>query len=164
MSYSLNDFKTRKNVSTAAKKALWNLVLERTFGGIECAKNAYETHYRKGTWQSYVISGMTQYIDDLTGGDYGKDNSQLQRVAGTLACQFKKRFPEIMYVMSGTSCSSLNETFFTAPPKPNKIEIRPKQVSETIDHSKVFGVLAEIYSKKLNDMEKEFIAKNLINT
>lgn len=167
MSYSLSDFKTRKNVSTQAKKELWKLIIERSFGGIECAKNAYETHYKKGTWQSYIISGMIAYLDELTGNDYGTDNKQLQIVAGTLACQFKKRFPEIMYLMSGTSCSSLNEAFFTSPlnqSKTNKVDVKPKQVFENVDHSKVFSVLAEIYSQKLNEAEKQFIAKNLINT
>ena len=164
MSYSLSDFKTQRILDTPAKKSLWYMVIERNFGGIECAKNAYETHIKTGRWKSHPITGMCSYIDELTGGDYGTCNSGLQRVAGTLATQFKVRFPEIMYLMTGKPSTTLDEVFFISSSNSNVNKGKKVEtfLIEEVDKAKVYSILSDIHSKKLNKEEMKFLSKNLI--
>jgi len=155
MTYSLNDFKTGRKVSTPAKKALWNLIIKRTFGGWDCATNTFESHQSTGTWLGYRINGMVGYLDELTGGDYGKSNPKLERVAGTLARQFKVKFKDIKFLMCGTSYVTIDQALSTPVVPQTKIK-------KDLDRSKVHSVLSYIYSQKLNENELQFISKELV--
>lgn len=154
--YSLEDFKTGRTINTDAKIELWNMILTRTFGKVECAISTYEKHYKKGTWDSYKLNGMLSYLDELTGRKYGTDNNKLQIVASTLAVQFKKRFQEICYLVSNYK-PTLERHFY--PQKEEKKE--PKLKSININRKKVHLVLSEIYSNDFTPEELSYIASNL---
>ncbi len=162
-SYSINDFRTGQNINTPAKLKLWEFILKRTFGGLDCAQELFEKHTLTETWMSYPVNGMITYLDELTGGDYGKNHPQVARVAGTLATQFKKKFPQIHYLMSNTSI--LDREFNICPPKPKEIKVVPNKQSSSVsvNHSKVYAVLADLYSKNLSIEEIKFVAEKLLN-
>lgn len=161
-SYSINDFKTGQNIGTPAKIKLWEFILQRTFGGPQCAQELFEKHSSTETWMSYPITGMISYLDELTGGDYGKDHPQIARVAGTLSTQFKKKFTSIHYLM--TNNSILNKEFNISSTKVgNESKTNFNKQSLNINHSKVYGVLADVYSKNLSLEEIKFIGNKLLN-
>lgn len=160
-SYSINDFKTGQSINTPAKIKLWEFILKRTFGGLDCAQDLFEKHSANGTWQSYKLNGMISYLDELTGGDYGKNHPQIERVAGTLAAQFKKKFPSIHYLMSNNSV--LDKQFNISQPKVKEVKVSSSKSFSSIDHSKVYGVLADVYSKNLSTEEIKFIGNKLLN-
>lgn len=162
MFYTLDDFKTGQIINTPAKMALWSMILTRTFPNVECAISSYERHNKNGTWDSFKLNGMINYIDELTGGKYGKDNSKLHIVASTLAVQFKKKFASICHLVSDSK-TTLEEHF-------SRVEIvnqerqklsKPKQ---NINLSQSFSILSYIYSHNLSKEELTFIANNLLST
>jgi hypothetical protein len=163
MSFSISDFKVGQRIDTPAKIQLWENILKRTFGGLDCAMTQYEKYSANGNWQSYKIHGMIGYLDELTGGDYGKNHPQIERVAGTLATQFKKKFSSIHYLMSHSLASNavLDREFNISPAKPKIVS--QKQTS-IIDRSKVYSILSEIYAKNLSVEEVKFIAENLLKS
>lgn len=162
MIYTLDDFKTGQIINTAAKRALWSMILTRTFPNVECAISSYEKHYKNGTWDSFKLNGMTNYIDELTGGKYGKDDSKLHIVASTLAVQFKKKFASICHLVSDTK-PTLEEHF-------SKVEIvkrekhQPSKPKQNINLSQSFSILSYIHSHNLSKEELIFIANNLLST
>lgn len=168
MTYSLNDFKTGREVTTLAKKELWDLIAKKTFGGWDCACNTFESRRSNGTWLSYKINGMIGYIDELTGGDYGEDNKSLQVVAGTLARQFKVKFAEIKFLMCANSVySAMDQT--TLQPSTAQIKTKPEKkvkvkekTKPNLDRAKIYSILSDICSKNLNKDELKFISEQLI--
>jgi hypothetical protein len=161
MSFSISDFKVGQKIDTPAKIKLWENILKRTFGGLDCAMTQYEKFSATGNWQSYKIHGMIGYLDELTGGDYGRHHPQIERVAGTLATQFKKKFSSIHYLMSHSLASNavLDREFNISSTKP---KISSQKQTTTIDRSKVYSILSEIYAKNLSVEEVKFIAENLL--
>jgi hypothetical protein len=168
MSFSISDFKVGQRIDTPAKIKLWDNIIKRTFGGLDCAMIQYEKYSATGNWSSYKICGMISYLDELTGGDYGRSHPQIQRVSGTLATQFKKKFPSIHYLMCNSSSSNaIMDAQFNISSnnqKPSKVSFpnSPKS-SIQIDHSKVYSVLSEIFSKDLNPEELAFISKQILS-
>lgn len=163
MNYSLKHFKTGRDVSTPAKRALWDLIVKRTFGGWECVTNTFETRQSEGTWLSYKINGMTSYLDELTGSDYGKNNPELERIAGTLARQFKVKFPEIKFLMSGVPYYYEAPSFNTIDKVLSTSYVKQTKGKKNIEYSKVYSILSNIHSQQLNESELEFISKQLIS-
>ena len=163
MSFSISDFKVGQKIDNPAKIKLWENILKRTFGGLDCAMTQYEKYSATGTWQSYKIHGMIGYLDELTGGDYGKNHPQIEGVAGTLSSQFKKKFCSIHYLMSHSlsSNSVLDREFNISSTKP---KISPQKQTTIIDRSKVYSILSEIYAKNLSVEEVKFIAENLLKS
>lgn len=163
MSFSIRDFKVGQKINTPAKIKLWENIINKTFGGLDCAITQYEKYNATGNWQSYKINGMINYLDELTDGDYGKKHPQIQRVAGTLASQFKKKFSSIHYLMSHSLSSNpvLDREFNISP---TKSKIVSQKQTTIIDRSKVYSILSEIYSKNLSVEEVKFIAENLLKS
>ena len=163
MSFSISDFKVGQRIDTPGKIKLWENILKRTFGGLDCAMTQYEKYSSTGNWQSYKIHGMIGYLDELTGGDYGRNHPQIERVAGTLATQFKKKFSSIHYLMSHSLASNviLDREFNISPTKP---KIASQKQTTIIDRSKVYSILSEIYAKNLSVEEVKFIAENLLKS
>jgi hypothetical protein len=170
MSYSISDFKVGQRIATPAKIKLWDSIFKRTFGGLDCAMTQYEKYSASGSWLSYSINGITTYLDELTGGDYGTDNQRLQTTAGTLATQFKKKFPSIHYLMSNSSgCNPILDAQFNISSSSNtqkqsKVSA-PKSSTQTdqIDRSKVYSIISEIFAKNLNSQELAFISKQILS-
>ena len=162
MSFSISDFKVGQRIDTPAKIKLWEYIFKRTFGGLDCAMRQYEKYSATGNWQSYKINGMIGYLDELTGGDYGRNHPQIERVGGTLATQFKKKFPNIHYLMSNSFDSNaiLDRQFNISPTKP-KIVTQKQTIA--IDRSKTYSILSEIYAKNLSTDEVKFIGETLLN-
>jgi hypothetical protein len=171
MSFSISDFKVGQRIDTPAKIKLWDNVIKRTFGGLDCAMNQYEKYSATGNWSSYKICGMISYLDELTGGDYGRSHPQIQRVSGTLATQFKKKFPSIHYLMSNPSNSNaILDAHFNISSNNQKASRvffpnSPKSSTQTdqIDRSKVYSIISEIFSKNLNSQELAFISKQILS-
>lgn len=167
MSYSISDFKVGQRIDTPAKIKLWEFIIRRTFGGLDCAMNQYEKYSADGSWQSYKINGMITYMDELTGGDYGRNHERIQRVAGTLAVQFKKKFPSIHYLLSNTTSNNvlLDREFNISPPKPKVTPTKKlNNQSASINRSKVYSILAKIYEEDLSPAEAKFIGQNILDT
>jgi hypothetical protein len=168
MSFSISDFKVGQRIDTHAKIKLWDNVIKRTFGGLDCAMNQYEKYSATGNWSSYKICGMIGYLDELTGGDYGRNHPQIEQVAGTLAVQFKKKFSSIHYLMSNPSNSNaiLDAQFNISSntQKQYKVSV-PKSSTQTdqIDRSKVYSIISEIFAKNLNSQELAFISKQILS-
>jgi len=162
MSFSISDFRVGQIIDTPAKTKLWDCIFNRTFGGLDCAMRQYEKYSATGNWQSYKISGMIGYLDELTDGDYGRNHPQIARVGGTLATQFKKKFPSIHYLMSNylDSNSVLEREFNISPTRP---KVSTQKQTITIDRSKIYSILSEIYAKNLSTDEVNFIGETLLN-
>jgi len=107
--FDLSDLKTGRNIRTKAKRALFSLITNQVFGGIECLEKKYADKLRYGSqkdWMSEHITGMSQMVDDLTGNKYGVNNQELKTIAGTLASQFKGRTPEVIKFLKDSNNSS----------------------------------------------------------
>jgi hypothetical protein len=165
MSFSISDFKVGQKIDNPAKIKLWENIIKRTFGGFDCAMTQYEKYSANGTWQSYKINGMIGYLDELTGGYYGKNHPQIEGIAGTLATQFKKKFSSIHYLMTHSLASNvvLDREFNISPSKP-KIASQKQITIIDLDRSKVYSILSEIYAKNLSVEEVKFIAENLLKS
>ena len=160
MSFSISDFKVGQKINTPAKIKLWECIFKRTFGGLDCAMRQYEKYSATGNWISYKIHGMTEYLDELTDRDYGRNHPQIARVGGTLASQFKKKFTSIHYLMSHSlsSNSVLDREFNISPIKP---KISSQKQTTIIDRSKVYSILSEIYAKNHSVEEIKIITDML---
>jgi hypothetical protein len=163
MNYSISDFKTGQDISTPAKVALWDNIIKRTFGGMDCALRQYEKHSAFGSWKSYKLNGMITYLDELTGGDYGKKHPQIARVGGTLATQFKVKFPAICYLLSNQTITVLDREFDVLSIKEKTVKSPSPKKSSIIDRKKVHSILAEIYSRNLSEEESKFIGETLVS-
>lgn len=161
MYFTINDFKVGQRIDTPAKIQLWNNILKRTFGGLDCAMRQYEKYSSTGNWQSYKIHGMITYLDELTGGKYGRKDDQIQRVAGTLATQFKKKFPSIHYLMFNSlgNTALLDREFNNNLPK-EKVSTEKKKIE--INYSKCYSILGDIYSKNISKDEAKFISQQML--
>ena len=161
MNFSISDYKVGQRIDTPAKIKLWECIFKRTFGGLDCAMRQYEKYSATGNWQSYKINGMIRYLDELTDGDYGRNHKEIKRVAGTLATQFKKKFPNIHYLMSSPLDSNavLEREFNISPTRP---KVSTQKQTITIDRVKVHSILTELYSKNLSVEESKFIRENFI--
>ena len=162
MNFSISDYKVGQRIDTPSKIKLWECIIKRTFGGLDCAMRQYEKYSATGNWQSYKINGMIRYLDELTDGDYGRNHKEIKRVAGTLATQFKKKFPNIHYLMSSPLDSNavLEREFNISPTRP---KVSTQKQTITIDRVKVHSILTELYSKNLSVEESKFIGEILIN-
>jgi hypothetical protein len=163
MPYTIEDFKTGQDISSPAKIELWNQIIKRSFGGLDCAYSQYEKYEASGIWMSYHINGMIMYLDELTGGHYGKKHTNIKTISGTLATQFKKKFTSIHYLMSNSNNSILDRQFNIAPVKEKEIKTHSPKNTNSINHSKVYAALAEIHSKNFSIDEIKFIGNNLLN-
>ena len=163
MNYSIRDFKTGQKIDTPAKTKLWDRIFNKTFGGCDCALNQYERYSSNGTWQSYKISGMITYLNELTGGKYGKEHPEIKTVSGTLASQFKKKFSDIYYLMYNRSINtdtSVLDRHFNISAEKNMENNLSSDIK--IDYSKSYAILGELYSKNLSLDETKFIAETLM--
>lgn len=161
MYFTINDFKVGQRIDTPAKIQLWNNILKRTFGGLDCAMRQYEKYSSTGNWQSYKINGMITYLDELTGGKYGRKDDQIQRVAGTLATQFKKKFPSIHYLMfNSLGNTALLDREFNINPSKGKVSTEKNKIE--INYSKCYSILGDIYSKNISEEEAKFISQQML--
>ena len=163
MNFSISDYKVGQRIDTPSKIKLWERIFKRTFGGLDCAMRQYEKYSATGNWQSYKINGMIEYLDELTDRHYGKNHKDIKLVAGTLATQFKKKFPSIHYLMSNSLDSNavLDREFDTSPPR---LKIVTQKQTTTVDRLKVHSTLKEFYAKIENFSieEKKIIRENFI--
>ena len=162
MNFSISDYKVGQRIDTPSKIKLWECIIKRTFGGLDCAMRQYEKYSATGDWQSYKINGMIGYLDELTDRHYGKNHIDIKRVAGTLATQFKKKFPSIHYLMSSPLDSNavFDRDLNISPPR---LKIVTQKQTTTMDRPKVYSILSELYSKNLSVEESKFIGEILIN-
>jgi hypothetical protein len=162
MDFSISDYKVGQRIDTPSKIKLWECIFKRTFGGLDCAMRQYEKYSATGNWQSYKINGMIGYLDELTDGDYGRNHKEIKRVAGTLATQFKKKFPSIHYLMSNSLDSNavFDRDLNISPPRP---KIVTQKQTTTMDRPKVLSILSELFSKNLSVEESKYIGEKLID-
>ena len=121
-SYSVNDFYSGHNYSTQARSTLWDMVVSRSYASWDCAADKYEKDGPGGL----SGRGMRQVLRYLINPKdlneqvyerYGrrtdleykvKEEMLLKTLGGTLANQFRSKFPEIYHLHTGKRVSQLS--------------------------------------------------------
>jgi hypothetical protein len=110
--YSIEDFRTGRNIRTEAKIFLWREITRKCFGSVECLEKKFNNCVDQDAWRSEHLDGMQKIMHYVTGNKYENDECMVQEVktvSGTMAGQFKSQTKKIIEILKDqTSLSSPN--------------------------------------------------------